>query len=452
MSTPDELIDPEIQRPVSAAAHDYCSSRRRAGGLLPEDRRKILYISASPLVPSKLGPARRNHHIVDQLSRFYDVSVLAIGRGVDREAFLQSCRRVSRCVFVPARHNTRLKSLLKAWQTARGRCDFLPALEPGLRNACRRWTASGAFDAIVLSSVLLGKLPLPPGVPVVADTHNVEFDVHRRTAVTADRLMRRLYAARQYTATREEERRCAMRADLLLATSDRDKHLFERELCLRCVEVVPNGIDVAEFQPVDAPPGPPAILFTGLMSYYPNQQGIRWFLDDVLPLVRRCAPDVRVVIAGAAPPRWLLARQSDYLQVTGQVADMRPYLAAATVLIAPLMIGGGTRVKILEAQAMARPVVSTTLGAEGLVQHHGQSILLADDAWSFASHVARLLRHPRTAARIAHCGRQHVLRYFNWDRIGERLQAVLEARIGLRTHAGDQRADRLSAVSRDRAL
>ena len=109
-------------------------------------------ICGTPLVPSKLGPARRNHHIVDLLSRFYDVSVLAVGSADDARTFLRSCSRVSYAVFVRARLNTRMKFVYKAWQTALERCDFLPALEPELREGCARLTTGGPSDAIVLSS------------------------------------------------------------------------------------------------------------------------------------------------------------------------------------------------------------------------------------------------------------------------------------------------------------
>ena len=131
---------------------------------------------------------------------------------------------------------------------------------------------------------------------------------------------------------------------------------------------------------------------------------------------------------------------------------MRPHIAAAGVVIAPLAIGGGTRVKILEAQAMARPVVSTTIGAEGLGQRDGDSILIGDDAESFAGHVVRVLSDPEAAARIASAGRRHVVQHFDWNRIGERLNRILDERIGLRSKAGDQHAHSLSAVSRHRAV
>jgi glycosyltransferase involved in cell wall biosynthesis len=383
------------------------------------------------LVPSKLGPARRNYHVVEQLARFYDVSVIAIGTPGQAAEFVRCCRHpVADAVFVTRRRGRRSTVVLKTWRTLTGRCDFLPVLEPALRRSCRDMCSKVPFDAVVLSSVFLQPLPLPDGVPVVADTHNVEFDVLRRTAETGDSLSRRLYACWQGPWTQAEERRCARQVDLLLATSPRDQYLFEADLEIERVALVPNGIDVREFHPSAASFASPVIVFSGLMSYYPNQQGIRWFIDHVLPSVVRDVPGARLVVAGAAPPRWLLAKRSAQVHVTGAIPDIRPYLADAAVVIAPLMIGGGTRVKILEAQAMGKPVVSTSLGAEGLALRHDESILIGDDPESFARHVVRVVTDLATADRLGRAGRSHVLRHFNWDDIGAQLQRTLENHFG----------------------
>jgi glycosyltransferase involved in cell wall biosynthesis len=245
--------------------------------------------------------------------------------------------------------------------------------------------------------------------------------------------MRRHYARCQAGPTLRAERRCAHNVDLLLANSDRDRQVFQQELGVQQVEVIPNGVDITEFSPAQTSGQPATVLFTGLMSYYPNQQAIRWFLDEVFPLLLTKVPNARLVVAGARPPAWLTARSNSMLEVTGEVTDMRPYFERARVVIAPLMIGGGTRVKILEAQAMGRPVVSTSLGAEGLNMSDGHSILIADDAPSFAEQVARLLTDDDFASKMSLNARKRVVSDYDWNRIGERLECVLRHNIGL-TH------------------
>lgn len=398
---------------------------------------RILYVSAASPVPSKIGPARRNFHIVDQLARFFDLSVLSIGSEDQAKAFVEVFGdRVREVHFAPPHRGAYGKFVWKLWRTATHRCDFVPTCDPGLRRRCTEVARASRFDAIVLSCVLLRGLPLPVGVPIIGDTHNVEFDVLRRTAGSADDWMHRAYASAQWRATRREERRATRGVDLLLATSARDRRVFERELGVPDVAVVANGIDLREFAlaPQDGEPG--VILFSGLMSYYPNQQAIRWFLDRVLPTVVDRVPGARLIVAGAAPPQWLVDRSSSRVQVTGAVPDMRPYLEMASVFVAPLQIGGGTRVKILEAQASGRPVVSTSIGAEGLDAIDGASILLADAPEAFAQRIIEVLTDRSLAHRIALAGRRHVEARFDWDGIGERLGRLLQRRVGLVPHRG----------------
>ncbi|MEP7001612.1 MAG: glycosyltransferase [bacterium] len=394
-------------------------------------RSRILYITSSSPVPAKLGPARRNYHILQQLCRYYDVAHLSLGSRSDEQMYAREfAERVVDHAFVAPRAGPRRKAAQRVWRTITGRCDFTPVLDEGLHAACSRLTAA-RFDAIVLSCVLLRGLPLPMHIPVVGDTHNVDFDVHRQTASNATTFTRRLYSQLQWRSTRRAERRCGGNVDLLLATSEHDRGVFQDQLHLRDVGLVPNGIDLREFQPTATAGEPGVILFTGLMSYYPNQQAVRWFLDSIFPTILRRHPGARFVVGGASPPSWLLARRSQHVEVTGAVPDMRPHLARASVVVVPLLIGGGTRVKILEASAMNRAVVSTSLGAQGLGMQHGKDIFTADDADSFADCVVRGLGDPAGAARIAHAAREHVRRHFDWDRIGDGLAGILDDRLQL---------------------
>jgi polysaccharide biosynthesis protein PslH len=397
---------------------------------------RILYICYAPPVHARLGPARRHYHILDELCRFYDVHLLSIGDPSEAEVFAREFgSRIAGFTFAPRTRGTARTFTRKAWRTLTGHCDFLPAHDPALRRLCAEITSTHSFDAILLSIVLLRALPLPRGVPIVGDTHNAEFDVCRRMATLSDSVLHRQYAKWQWPAMRREEQWCGHHVDLVLATSHRDRQVFESELGLHNVAVIPNGIDLAEFAAPGAVPDRSTIVFSGLMSYYPNQQAVRWFLDAVLPIVRRQLPRAKFVVAGAAPPRWLRTRADAHLEVTGRVADIRPHLARATAVVAPLLIGGGTRVKILEAAAMGKPVISTTLGAEGLDLRHGEAILLADDPETFAAHLMSVLEDPELASRIGANGRWHVAEHFDWNRIGESVRDLLDARFQLRARA-----------------
>lgn len=393
---------------------------------------RILYICHAPPIGARLGPARRHYHILDQLCRFYDVHVLSLGRPPEADIITREFgNRIHGCTVAPRNNGTARKFVRKAWRTLTGRADFLATHEPTLGRRCAEILSTHTFDAILLSSVLLRRLPLPRGVPIVGDTHNAEFDVLRRMASSSDSALHRCYARLQFPAMRRAERWSGRNVDLVLATSDRDRQVFETELGLMNVAVIPNGVDLSEFAVRATPPEPTTVLFSGLMSYYPNRQAVRWFLDAILPIVRHARPGARLIVAGAAPPRWLRNRAGGHLEVTGHVPDIRPYLERATVVIAPLLIGGGTRVKILEAAAMGKPVVSTTLGAEGLDLRHNESILLADEPQAFARCVIALVDDPRLARRIGANARAHVAAQFDWNCIGERVSRLLHTRLHL---------------------
>ena len=216
-------------------------------GLRPS---RILYISHTSPVPAKIGPSRRHYHILEQLSRFYQVHLLCLGKKSEERGFEATFGdRVDGFDFALSGRTTATKFLRKIWQTSTSQCDFLPVLDPNLRRLCSEVTSGTMFEAIILSSVLLRGLPLPEAVPIIGDTHNVEFDVLARTSVLADTFARRQYARLQTSSTYREERRCAHKVDLLFATSERDRRVFERELNVHKIAVIPNGVDITEFAP-----------------------------------------------------------------------------------------------------------------------------------------------------------------------------------------------------------
>jgi glycosyltransferase involved in cell wall biosynthesis len=182
--------------------------------------------------------------------------------------------------------------------------------------------------------------------------------------------------------------------------------------------VIANGVDLNAFAPSEpSEPGEPVLLYTGSMSYYPNIDAVQFFFSKVYGPLRQEVPDIRVQIVGHDPPRQIrdLVKLPG-VEVTGSVPDVRPYYNGATVFIVPLRLGGGTRLKIVEAMAMDLPVVSTTVGAEGLAIHPGENILIADDAASFAESVLRLLRDASLRKQIAEGGKRLAHEY-DWMEI-----------------------------------
>jgi glycosyltransferase involved in cell wall biosynthesis len=226
------------------------------------------------------------------------------------------------------------------------------------------------------------------------------------------------------------EARALGAADVVIAVSEEDGERI-RALGQTHVHVVPNGVDAATFAPrPQTPVTPGSLLFVGSLDWRPNLDAVTYFLDEIQAPLGALRPDARLTVVGRHPPDWLVKRvaASEGVALAASVPDVRPYVAAAAVSIVPLRIGGGSRLKICEALAMGRPVVSTSVGAEGL--DLGDGILRADGAEAFARAIAEVLDEPAAAAERARRGRERVLARYEWDRIAplqaEAWQAAIE--------------------------
>jgi glycosyltransferase involved in cell wall biosynthesis len=200
------------------------------------------------------------------------------------------------------------------------------------------------------------------------------------------------------------------------------------------VSVIPNGVDVEAYAAQDialpngaVPPPGDRIVFVGRMDYHANVEGVRWFCRQVLPRIRAHRPRVLFQIVGGYPVPAIsrLARAGE-IEVTGFVRNVRPYVKEASVVVVPLRVGGGTRLKILEALALGKPLVSTTVGAEGIEAVPDRDLVIADHAQAFADEVVSLLSHPEKGAALGDAGRRLVESKYNWEYIVKNLETIYE--------------------------
>lgn len=270
---------------------------------------------------------------------------------------------------------------------------------------------------------------LPRELPAVLTCHNLLwnwYESRARLASGAHRLALRAEAwrYRHFVAGRLARFHTA----IAVSTIERDQLV---EMGARRVELIPTGVDVEDLRPAPEQAGSPRALFTGTMSYPPNHQGAQWLVERVWPLVRAQLPEARLDIVGKDPPASLAGVDGrDGIAVAGFVRSMEPWFAAAQVVVVPIRTGAGIRVKIIEALAAGRPVVSTSLGCEGLGLEAGRHLLVEDEEQAFADAVVRLLVDPRERTRLAREGRARAERDFDWRSLGERLEDVLAAAAG----------------------
>lgn len=261
------------------------------------------------------------------------------------------------------------------------------------------------------------------GVPVVLSSHNVEAQILERLWSRARSPVRRAYLWLEWRKLRRFEAAALRRFDHCVAVSQADADVFGAHGA-RAVSVAPNCVDAERVRPMAvAPDG--TIAFVGSMDWAPNQDAVRWFVAEVMPRIH-AATGLRLRVIGRAPPRALVewAQAHGPVELTGTVDDVRPYIARSLATVVPLFVGGGTRLKILESLAMATPVVSTTIGAEGLELARDRELLVADTATTFADAVIRLARDPETCRRLGDAGRARVVRDYDWRMAGEVLEAA----------------------------
>ena len=397
-----------------------------------------------PASPPRFGAQARVHGLMTQLARRHDVTAAML---VDDEFDAEECRRAMQAycrevllVENPYGGQGLAKRLLQLRSLASTRSfDRLRVTVPALQRALDRLLRGQRFDVVNLEFPYLGHCHLrqaPPGErapALVVDSHEIAYDLARQLAVAGAHLGRRLYAGTNWRKLRREELGIYREADGVYLCSAADEQRLLDDIPKARTAVIPNAADVEYYQPcpTDPPPDGRTVVYFGLLSTIPNLDGILHFVKDIWPRIAKARPDARCKIVGGRPPRSLSALAGPRIELTGFVPDLRPHLAAAAVVVVPLRLGGGTRLKIVEAMAMGKAVVSTTLGAEGIEAVPGSDILIEDEPAAFANAVSRLLTEPCLAARIGQSARRLAVERYAWSEAAQALESfyrrILEA-------------------------
>jgi sugar transferase (PEP-CTERM/EpsH1 system associated) len=394
---------------------------------------RILWVKAGGLVPPDTGGKIRSYNILRELARRHSVTFFSFHGAHENDQHPGLKDIFDRVVSVPL--------ALPAPKSSRELADYgirLFSPQPyGITKFCRgevreqlrALLKQESYDVILCDFLTpAGVIPWDSPIPKVVFTHNVEAMIWKRHYEVAKNPVWKGISWWEWRKMEAAERRYLRLADRVLTVSETDKDAFAPFLPGQTITVIPTGVDVDYFKPMPAEELPNSLVFTGSMDWLPNEDAIFYFQEAILPLLKPHCPDLILEVVGRNPSRKLqaLAENEKALRLTGWVEDVRPFLARDSVCIVPLRIGGGTRLKIFEAMAMGKAIVSTTVGAEGLPVKSGENILLADTPEDFAESVLSLFRDTKQRSQLETAARILVEENYSWPKIADSFSRILQ--------------------------
>jgi len=396
---------------------------------------RILWLKTELLHPVDKGGRIRTYHMLKELKRDHHITYLTLDDGTAApNARARATEYCHELVVIP--HHTRAKFTPGFYlDLTRNLLTRLPYFimkyeSQQMRDEIEKRTSKGSFDVVVCDFLMAGvNLPARLGCPTVLFQHNVEAMIWRRHYQVQQNPIKKLYLFGQWRKAFAFERMISRRVDEVIAVSREDAETMQSDYGIRTVFHVPTGVDTDYFCPRGtAQPDPHKLVFTGSMDWLPNHDAIQFFATEIMPRIRQSVPDVSLTVVGRNPyPELIeLSRRDPAITVTGRVDDVRPYMECASAYIVPLRIGGGTRLKIYEAMAMEKPVISTSVGAEGLPVNNEQELLLADTPESFAAAIVRVLSDEALAKSISARAAALVREHFGWSKAAERFAEICQ--------------------------
>jgi len=385
---------------------------------------RILWVKMGGLWPPTSGGRTRSLKLITELARNHEVTVVTTNGddddpiGLARE--LRPCKRVITFDYqVPKRGSASFPlTVARSW-LSHDPVDLWKWRIDTVRECVRGLMESGSVDVCVADFLFaVNNVPLGGRTPVVLFEHNVEYLIWKRLCDLETVSWRKALLAIEWRKLRAREAAACRNVDLTIAVSEHDRDRLAAMAPGADVTWIPTGVDTDYFNPALNRERPNHIVFSGSMDWHPNEDAVRYFCNDILPIVRRDIPDVTFSIVGRNPSSELAdAAQAAGATVSGTLDDIRPAIAEASLCVVPLRAGSGTRLKIFEALSMGKAVVSTTVGAEGLDITPGVHYVVADGAPPFAEAVVSLLKDNDRRRHIAAAGRALVEARYSWAQV-----------------------------------
>jgi len=386
---------------------------------------RILFLSQVLPYPLDAGPKIRSYYVLRHLAQQHEVTLLTFVRDTDRpediEHLAQFCHRIH-TIFMQRHHLNDIRFLMQSMVTGQ---PFLI-----LRDQVKAMTAKvqalvreESFDVVHADQLWMAQYAeiakrACTDLKLILDQHNAVHLIPQRLADSEPNPVKRQFFKYEASQLRRYETATCQQFDHVVWVTEEDRQAVTALSVIasdssKPSTIIPICVAPAQNEQIASSHYRPHIIFLGGLHWPPNAQGILWFKKEIFPLVRAEVPEATLTVIGKNPPAEL---RGDHIEVTGYVSNLMPFLAETCVFIVPLRAGGGMRVKILDAWNWGLPVVSTTVGAEGLQTQAGKNILMADTPQSFATAVIRVLQDRSLAYRLSQCGYQTVTEQYDWHK------------------------------------
>jgi sugar transferase (PEP-CTERM/EpsH1 system associated) len=413
-------MDGQLKQFPNPGFRGYSDEERIEGDAL-----RVLIVSAQFPYPPRSGFATRVYQLARQLASRHEVTLLSYV-GQEQTRSLERLRNELRVEVVELPRGSRTAKRAGQVLSASSRKPFAcravysHAMQQAIDDLCSR----ADFDLIQIESSLLCVFRFPANARLVLDEHNIEYEVFERMHEGERSLARRAFYRWEAMRFRTFEQRWWQQAAGCVVTSEREATILRLHSPETPTAVVPNGVDLDFFRPSVAANEPYTVVFNGLLDYRPNLDAALYLVDEIWPLIRKHCRQAQLLIVGRGDAADLRRLQRDGVLLTGEVPDVRPYLERAAVVLVPIRMGGGTRLKVVEGLAMGKAMVSTTLGCEGIAVRDGEHLAVADTAGAFAASVVRLLQDPSAARALGLAGRALMEDAYSWELAGARLESL----------------------------
>jgi glycosyltransferase involved in cell wall biosynthesis len=386
----------------------------------------ILMITPFFPYPAEFGGTIRTYHLAKEIAKKNNLFLISFKDrdNIDIEKMQEFCKSVETIPFSEeSKRINQLKTLFnkRSYQTIQYKSQEM-------QSAIDKSIVDNKIDLVFIEFSQMGSFKIPSNVPILLDEHNIEFDLLARMSAKDSFSFRKLYNKLEAKKFMKEELSFVKKSAITITTSQRDIKIIKQYLPETRISEITNGVDCSEFaKPENIIPEKNSAVFTGAMNYFPNDEGVNFFMEEIYPFLQKKDPNFKITIVGSGPSEKIKAYKNDNINVTGFVKDVKPYMWNSSVFIVPLRMGGGTRFKVVEAMAAGIPVVSTSLGCEGIPATNGEHLQVRDDPEEFANAVFEAATNQELAEKFKVNGMKFAKENVDWEIVGNKLNNEIQS-------------------------